>query len=359
MGFRPAESWPSNGMLFSAPETQFLHNWENEYTRKDFYDLVAVINLVFLPRTDRRDLCKTLEAAKTTMLELLTEEEQKTLELEDEPAGDNGLEKIARQLDLIIPHDLIPKGANILPTDRMLRASKSYIVNLRRRRFRSRNNFAQAEPQRDTESEVGSVSATKNKEHKVARRRKKSKNKKGRDSTTEEGETAASKAQTSEGNESVSKDQNKSKTSKKRKQGSENDTDEEVSKKSLKRKKKKSTSHPIDDEITEQTPEKPEKPTTKKKTKTKPKKKKSSIQANETAPKIKLDSNFNLDTSFIDETLQTTEDENRRLAVENRSLRSMVEVFGVSGVNISKALTRMRHGQSAQEIFSAVKNASD
>jgi hypothetical protein len=61
---------------------------------------------------------------------------------------------------------------------------------------------------------------------------------------------------------------------------------------------------------------------------------------------------FEFDTSYLNETLETTEQENSRLKEEVRGLRSIVQAFGVSNVHVSVALTRMRHRQSAQDIFS-------
>ena len=64
---------------------------------------------------------------------------------------------------------------------------------------------------------------------------------------------------------------------------------------------------------------------------------------------------FDADASFLSEALGTTEERNYNLTQEIQNLRSILQAVGVGGVKLSVALTRMRHGQSAEEIFSSIK----
>ena len=125
----PASMAPSQSAseVVTTAGARVPYAWVNDYTQSYQNSLASTLGWKGWPKADRASLLKTLQAAKNTMLELLTEEGRKKLDLENIPVDYTGLRKIARQLDLIIPHAFIPKDPDILPMDRMIRAAKKYI----------------------------------------------------------------------------------------------------------------------------------------------------------------------------------------------------------------------------------------
>jgi hypothetical protein len=87
----------------------------------------------------------------------------------------------------------------------------------------------------------------------------------------------------------------------------------------------------------------------------KKKAKKESTRVDETSAHNTPEPQFNADASFLSEALETTEERNNSLTQEISSLKAILQAVGISGVKLSVALTRMRHGQSAEEIFSSIK----
>ena len=89
--------------------------------------------------------------------------------------------------------------------------------------------------------------------------------------------------------------------------------------------------------------------------KKKKKKARESSPVNENPLQNTSEPHFDADASFLSEALGTTEERNYNLTQEIQNLRSILQAVGVGGVKLSVALTRMRHGQSAEEIFSSIK----
>jgi hypothetical protein len=417
----PVQTHFGSGAASWAPGDGVPYSWAYKYTPQYARNLARDIAEKHLPKADRNDFLKTLEAAKANILELMTEEQRIELNLDDVPADYTGLKKIARQLDLIIPLVFIPQGPDILPMDRMIRALQAYIGRLRLNQKRLRKDAARAEhrtapdPQLASGSEPSNVIDKENKNGNLSKPRKeKVKGKKGK--------PRSSKDQTS-----VPKIQTKPKASKKRKHGTNYDTEQALDTKSSKKKKKKQK---LSTPIVEQEMPEPEVKEPKAKTKKKEKQamilcpqteedipdkapplkkrkkdtsppsednapepatehrrkktkkssgpdeeepsddpqpepsskknknnqaKKESTPVDETSAHNTPEPQSNADASFLSEALETTEEKNHGLTQEISSLKVILQAVGISGVKLSVALTRMRHGQSAEEIFSSIK----
>ena len=396
-----------------AVEDRVPYAWVNEYSHEHVCSLSGTIGPMNMPAADRKDILKTLEAAKATILDLSTEDQKKEFNLDDVPVGYTGLQKIARELDLIIPILFIPASPGILPMDRMLRAAQSYIDRLRRKQARRQNNTAQPEIPTAPDHQVASGSKPSDKAVKKIKNGTSSKPGKeyikGKKVKGKKEQKKKRKARSSGNKKSAPTNHNKRDDSKKRKNETDHDKEQLVDNSSQKKRKKLSASAieeevlqleiaepvakkvkkekqpkiqchsteknypPLDNDDPEPTTEKRKKkkkePSIPEETKSSEilsqepsrKKKKAMKAKKESTPVDEKPSqdipepDFDGDASFIREALEQTEKKNHNLSQEIHNLRAILQAVGVTGARLSVALTRMRHGQSAQEIFAGIK----
>ena len=413
----PVQNHFGSGTASWSPSAGVPYSWAYKYTPHYATVLAGEIPAEHLSRADRKDFLKVLEAAKATIFELMPEERRIELNLDEVPADYTGLMKIARELDLIIPFEFIPLGPDIFPMDRIIRALQAYIGRLRLGQKRLRKDAARAEHRTASDPQLASCSEPSNvidkeiKNGNLSEARKgKVKGKKGKPRSSED-QTSVPKIQNNpkaskkrkHESDTGAKEDRVAKSSKKKKQKrsapaieqempepetkepkarnkqkkkqpkipctkTEDDVPDEVI---TERKKKKNTSPPPDDNVPEPATENREKKTKKSSvadeeepsehshTETNPPKgrrKRKNLTPVEEEPSGNLpEQSFDADASFLGEALETTEEKNHNLNQEIQNLKAILQAFGVTGARLSVALTRMRHGQSAAEIFMGVK----
>jgi hypothetical protein len=251
MDSHPVKPKMGQEIATATPKQRSPYSWANEYNNECVKSLATSIEERHLRKDERGSIARTLKAAKETILELLTAEEIDKLNLGKIPAQWTRLKKIARQLDVLIPHEFIPKAPGLLAMDRILRAIKSYMYHLRARPLIAGINTTQAisetEPGRilreGLEPDDEAVKA-------YLKRKKRLRQKERRKKAKIEAQAVESKESASELESSPLKP-----ISKKRKRESQHDSDEEVATQLPKGKKQKSTSLPIEEAISHPEPE--------------------------------------------------------------------------------------------------------
>jgi hypothetical protein len=378
MDSHPVKPKMGQEIATATPKQRSLYSWANEYNNECVKSLATTIEERHLRKDERGSIARTLKAAKETILELLTAEEIDKLNLGKIPAQWTRLKKIARQLDVLIPHEFIPKAPGLLAMDRILRAIKSYMYHLRARPLIAGINTTQAisetEPGRilreglEPDDEAVKAYLKRKKRLRQKERRKKSPRScpRGRSRSqpvfpSKKRYRILSQKHCSQGRRRSRKRtvfqvrsllpshfqiMQRSRNRRDRSSSSETSPPKQ-DQKSQKIMSKKPTI-PDKDEISDIAPVEP-------KAKKHKKAKISTAPIDDITAIVSPNTTFDLDTSFIGETLEATEHRANRLADEVRNLKAILHAVGVTAGSVSVGLTRMRHGQLAEEIFSGVK----
>lgn len=424
-----------------APQDQHRCALVNEYTPKHAVLLAESIDrseLSYLD-TNQNDICKILEAAKNTVLNLLSESKKSRIQLDVVSTAPKSLVEAADQLLHVLPPQKtwIKVAPETLPMDHLLRTARACILNLHVTQTRMqltdavkdekgkissqdhsddklRNVHAKPGQWKDSENHVskiekGNGNGQVNDDEVSASERSamiKASTKRKRDSGPGPEEEFAGKPsrkkpknQASPVEEATSEiepeetQQRKTKTAKKSAPCSEKGAAEmEPEVPESRKPRKKNVVPPIEEPITAAVPRQtkerkgkctshfsrgvsidapPEKP--KKKGK-----KATAIEADEKSdgveaePKIKKHKKLRPSSLPVKETTHSPsknpapDDEYSMLgealgtlAEENMRLKAILQAVGISAVNVSVGLTKMKHGKSAQDIFSAVKKEAD